>query len=284
MKKNVLILGSSGMLGHVVFDYLMSLQQSYVIFDVSRRIKRSNKTILLDVTDSEGLGQLMRKIKPDYIINCVGALKRQCAHSSVDAIKLNALLPSMLEDLCLENDARLIHISTDCVYDGQRGHYSENSPKLAQDVYGLSKNLGETRSSNNLTLRTSIIGPELKVDTQGLFDWFYHEEFPKGYTESIWGGVTTLELAKHIERSMRLELKGHYNVTNGVPISKYDLLILINKIWFDSSKEIIETRGDVCNRSLSSVKSVFDVKGYSEMLLELKDWMIKRSSIYPRYF
>ena len=128
--------------------------------------------------------------------------------------------------------AKLIHISTDCVFSGRQGMYADNDFRDADDIYGRSKALGEIFSDKDLTIRTSIIGPELKRYGEGLFHWFMSQrERVNGYTKVFWSGVTTLELAKAIEYSLDNDVTGLFQLSNGVRISKYDLLVLFNEIF-----------------------------------------------------
>lgn len=235
----VLVLGASGMLGHAVIrvlsqdtrhDVFASVRSSaalrYFTADVA-----SNIITGVDVENTDVLMRLFSRIRPDAVVNCVGLVKQFAeAEDPLLALPVNALLPHRLAHLCDLVRARLIHISTDCVFSGTKGGYSEADPVDAQDLYGRSKILGEVDYPHAVTLRTSIIGPELN-SSHGLIGWFLSQQAPiKGYTRAIFSGLPTCELAKVIlDRVLpNPELQGLYQVA-AEPISKYDLLRLVNR-------------------------------------------------------
>lgn len=264
-KKKVLIIGATGMLGHVVHKYFEQLD----IYELNNSVYRSplnNQSIVCNVKDQSAVAELFKQIKPEIVINCVGALMQESNNNPTSAIYLNALFPNVLKDLCNQYHTKLVHISTDCVFSGKKGAYSEEDFRDADDVYGRSKALGEIFDSPHCTLRTSIIGPELKNGT-GLFHWFMKQEGEvKGYTKAYWSGVTTLELAKAIHKAIKNNLEGLYHVTNGDKISKHDLLHLFNK-HRNSPLSIVPYDGYVADKSLvKSGKFDFEVPGYEEMV------------------
>uniref|UniRef100_UPI0028AB8762 sugar nucleotide-binding protein n=1 Tax=Empedobacter sp. TaxID=1927715 RepID=UPI0028AB8762 len=194
--KKILVLGAAGMAGHVVYTYLTELNKYEVIGTTnSNNIKGVN--IKLNIFDKDEVEKTIKKLQPDIIVNCIGMLIRTSRTNPDQTIYGNAYFPYILKDLADKNNAKLIHISTDCVFSGKIGGYTENSFKDATDVYGLSKNLGEIIDDKNLTIRTSIIGPELKQNGEGLFHWFMQQDrIVNGFKSNFWSGVTTLELAK----------------------------------------------------------------------------------------
>jgi dTDP-4-dehydrorhamnose reductase len=237
IKKKVLIIGSTGMLGHQVYRYFKKNENKYDIVDIVYRTKISSESIVFDVTKKENLEKLIKKITPDYIINCVGILISGSKNNIENSIYINAYLPHLLAKICLEIKAKLIHISTDCVFSGLKGKYCEDDEKDGRDNYAKTKGLGEVTYDNHLTLRTSIIGPELKNNGEGLLHWFLNQkEIIFGYTKAIWSGVTTFELARFIDFAIDKDLKGLYHITNNSSISKYELLKLFAKY---SKREII---------------------------------------------
>jgi dTDP-4-dehydrorhamnose reductase len=229
-KKKVLIIGATGMLGHMVHKYFTKLD-TYELYNSVYRTPLNNQSIICNVKDQNAVATLFEQTKPDVVINCVGALTQESKTNPTSAIYLNALFPNILKDLCNKYQAKLIHVSTDCVFSGKKGAYSEEDFRDADDVYGRSKALGEIFDAPHCTLRTSIIGPELK-DGTGLFHWFMKQEGEvRGFTNAYWSGVTTLELAKAIDKAISNDLKGLFHVTNGEVISKYDLLKLVKDIY-----------------------------------------------------
>ena len=228
LKKKVLVLGSTGMLGHQVVNYLKDFGD-FIIDDFSYRNKLRKSTIILDAMDKSSLERAILKLKPDFIINCIGILVNG-SQNKERAIYLNAYLPHQLKTIAKNINSKLIHISTDCVFSGLKGQYIETDPRDGQDVYSQTKILGEVIDDTNLTLRTSIIGPELKNYGEGLFHWFMNQSDDiSGYTKTIWSGVTTIELAKTIKWSIDNHIAGLYHVTNNSSISKHDLLKLFQK-------------------------------------------------------
>lgn len=283
-KKKILLLGATGMAGHVAYHYLKETNK-YEIIDVVFRNKLTADSIVLDVTDKHATEELIKTVKPNIIVNCIGILIKGSRQHPDNAIYINAYFPHLLERLSSEINAKLIHISTDCVFSGKKGNYTEYDFKDADDVYGRSKALGEVVNDKDLTIRTSIIGPEIKTDGEGLFHWFMSQEYEvKGYSSAIWGGVTTLELAKAIEKSIDNNLIGLIHLSNGEKIDKYTLLDLLKRIW---DRRIVLTKDEsfVIDKSISmSDKFNFDIPSYSEMLIELKDWMYEKNNLYSKYY
>ena len=280
--KKVLILGSGGMLGHMVYHYFKSLNK-YNIIDASFPLKVNSGSHLIDVTNKIELEGFILSNKPDIIINCIGVLLKGSSEDPSNAIYLNAYFPHQLSKILRSYGGKLIHISTDCVFSGKKGAYVETDIKDARDTYGLSKALGEIDNSYDLTMRTSIIGPELKKNGEGLFHWFMNQTGSiNGFTKMIWGGVTTLELAKAIHAAIEQELTGLIHITNGQPISKYYLVTLINKIWKNNQTIIVSTTGKMVNKSLSSCRSDFDftINSYSKMLTDQYEWMLLNENLY----
>ena len=241
MKKKVLILGGTGMLGHMLFTQL-SLQKDLDVYATARTSSGLRqwfppdlvKKIRADV-DADNFDTIIRafaSIRPDIVINCIGLIKQlPMASDPLSAITINSLLPHRISMICRSAGARMIHISTDCVFDGKKGNYTKTDPSNADDLYGRSKFLGEVAYPPHcLTLRTSIIGHELKGKF-GLIEWFLaQKEKVNGFTHAIYSGFPTVELAHIITEYIlpNKDLNGVYHVSSD-PISKYDLLKLVAK-------------------------------------------------------
>ena len=283
--KKIMILGSSGMLGHIVYYYLKSLNK-YNILDASFHVKLHEKTKLLDVTKASEVEQYITTEKPDVIINCIGILIKGSSSDPSNAIYINSYFPHQLSKIIRKTEGRLIHISTDCVFSGKKGEYNENDFRDADDIYGRSKALGEIINEFDTTLRTSIIGPELKQNGEGLFHWFIKQKGEiKGFTKAFWGGVTTLELAKAIEAVIQQNITGLIHVTNGQSISKFEMISLFKEIWNKNDIAISEVEGKNADKSLKSVRSDFNysVPSYKEMFMEQFDWMQVHNDLYKQY-
>ena len=256
----ILILGGDGMLGHQLLKHLqprhdvkVSLRQDLDAYASFNMFSRKNAYDAIDIRSLERLVEVMADFRPEAVINAVGIVKQRAdAKESIPSLEINALLPHRLTVLCKGIGARLIHLSTDCIFSGKKGSYLESDPSDAEDLYGKTKFLGEVHEANSLTLRTSIIGRELSRHTS-LLDWFLAQTGTvKGFTKAIYSGFTTLEMARIIEK-MLLEYpdaSGVYQVSSD-PINKYELLLLIReKLGLDI--EIVPDEIFCCDRSLNS--------------------------------
>ena len=282
-KQKILVLGSTGMLGHQVVNYLTTFA-SLDVFDMSYRSKLRKNTIVMDVMDANVLEKEISSIKPDFIVNCIGVLIKG-SKNEANAIYLNSYLPHRLKDLAEEFNSKLIHISTDCVFSGKIGQYVETDHRDGEGVYSKTKTLGEVIDDHNLTIRTSIIGPELKANGEGLFDWFMRQDkIVSGYTEHVWSGVTTLELAKSIKWSIDHDLTGLYHITNNLSITKYNLLKLFNK-HTGKSIQIEPVSGTKVDKSFVDTRLCldYDIPSYDEMVFDMIFNMEHGSNQYRNY-
>lgn len=281
----VLILGSNGMAGHMVSSYLSTLPR-YKIINASRT--SAIEELRFDATIPETVENLLTFSKPDVIVNCVGLLVKQSNNNPLRAALTNSVFPHLLAEHTKKKGLRLIHISTDCVFSGNSGPYVEIDLTDALDIYGKSKAIGEVIDENNLTIRTSIIGPEISDHATGLFDWFMHEvEDVNGFARVIWSGVTTLELSKAIDFVIADNpISGLLHLTNNIGLSKYILLKLIKKIWGIKRGKIREEINPRQNKALVTARRDFDydVPPYAAMLQDLKNWMISHPKQYSHYF
>lgn len=271
--KKVIVFGSSGMAGHIVTRYLKSLNK-YKILNASRS-KLDEDTYIIDVFNKLKVIEYIKQEKPNVIINCIGTLiKESDSHPDI-AIYINSYFPRYLEKIGFKIGYKLIHLSTDCVFSGDKGNYSEYDEKDGKTIYAKTKSLGEIINDKDLTIRTSIIGPELKADGEGLFHWFLSQEKAvNGYNKVLWTGITTLELAKAMETFIDKDITGLYHLVPGNKISKYELLKLIKKIWTFPLK-IIKSDIPINNKSLINNRRdfIYDIPKYEDMLNELYDWM-----------
>jgi dTDP-4-dehydrorhamnose reductase len=237
----VLILGGAGMLGHKLYQAYRSRYETWVTLrgklpDYARfhLFERDCAIDGVDAFNFDTLVQAVARARPDVVVNCIGVIKQLSAASDpVMGLTINALLPHRLAALSQAAGARLIHISTDCVFSGRKGGYTEADPSDAEDLYGRTKFLGEVVGPPALTLRTSIIGRELYTSS-GLVEWFLSQagRRVRGFTGAIYSGFTTLELARVIAHVIEEapDLTGLYQVSSN-PISKYDLLLLLREAY-----------------------------------------------------
>lgn len=236
----ILVLGASGMLGTAVLR-TFAASEGYAVIGAVRSTSPRLAAIAggaelitgLDAANADSLAQIVAQARPDVMINCVGLIKQLSAGNEVaSAVPLNTLLPHRLVALAAIARARLVHVSTDCVFSGSRGHYREADTPDATDVYGLSKYLGEVGGDCAITLRTSIIGHELH-SANGLIEWFLSQKQGiRGYTRAIFSGLPTVELARIIRDHVLPDasLTGLYHVS-AEPIAKYDLLQLVGRAY-----------------------------------------------------
>ncbi|MGW8958997.1 dTDP-4-dehydrorhamnose reductase family protein [Paenibacillus sp. NPDC055715] len=281
----LLILGGNGMAGHVLVNYFQK-QGGYNVFYTTRDSKNKGG-LLLDVNDSFMVEQLVRSVRPDIIINAVGVLNQHAGEDQVTAYQINGLLPHLLQRTADSIGARFIHISTDCVFEGKRvpGLYQETDQPDGTSAYALTKILGEVKAPGHLTIRTSIIGPEIRPGGIGLLNWFLQQSGDvDGYRQVFWNGVTTLELAKAIRVLMNEPLDGLIHLVHPEPISKHDLLLLFKDIWKREDIRIVPKDEPVQDRTLRSTRTdlLYDVSHYSIMLKELLEWTeAQRNNVGP---
>lgn len=255
----ILVLGASGMLGSAMLRVLSADQRHDVVgsvrsFSALRHFSPSLAAKIVtgvDVENVDALQGLFAQTRPDVVINCVGLIKQLAqADDPLVALPINALLPHRLARLCDLVGARLVHISTDCVFSGSKGNYTEADYPDAEDLYGRSKLLGEVDYPNAVTLRTSIIGEELD-SAHGLVGWFLsQQQGVKGYTRAIFSGLPTFELARVVNEYVLPDpqLHGLYQVA-AAPISKYDLLGIVNSVY-GKGLAITPSEAVVIDRSL----------------------------------
>ncbi|GAA0699105.1 SDR family oxidoreductase [Paraclostridium ghonii] len=283
--KRVLLFGATGMAGHMVTMYLSNIKEKYKVFNVCHRNKLNKNSILCDIDDINHVNEIIQNVNPDVIINCIGVLNKVAEANIKNTVYINTFFPKFLARIGEIKNIKIIHLSTDCVFNGLKGRYSEQSFKDEEGIYGLSKNLGELEEKNCLTIRTSIIGPELK-NGSGLFNWFMGKKGTiKGFSNVFWSGITTLELSKVIDKALDTNIEGIYNITPGYKISKYDLLNII-KDEFKKDDIIIEKNNTIVgDKSLVTIKKDFDYKvpSYEAMIKEMSIWMQKNKDLYKIY-
>lgn len=281
----VLILGAGGMAGHTITLYFK--EKGYDITALTTHTFNLCDNIVGDASDFDSLEQIIEKGGYEVIINCVGILNQFAEQNPQIAKKLNADLPHFIADVTRKTSCKLIHMSTDCVFAGNTGPYKEHSLKDGKTVYDITKANGEIIDDKNLTFRNSIIGPDIKPEGIGLFNWFMKQNASvKGFTKAIWTGVTTLTLAKAMEAAIQQDLCGLYNLVNNQSISKYDLLRLFNKYCKSNPIEIIPSEELILDKTLICTRTDFnfEVPSYEQMVVEMKEWISSHRNIYPSYY
>nr|WP_276559053.1 SDR family oxidoreductase [Fluoribacter dumoffii] len=282
-------MGVTGMLGSAVFHTFS--QSDTQVFGTLRDKKyvryfpehaHSHLITNVDVLDMDSLFKVFELVRPDVVINCVGLIKQLAtAKDPLVVLPINAMLPHRLAKLCALSHARLIHISTDCVFSGQKGLYLEHDVSDAEDLYGKSKYIGEiTELPHAITLRTSIIGHELNSN-HALLEWFLSQENEvNGFTKAVFSGLPTFELARIIRDYVipHPELSGLYHVAAS-PINKYDLLALIAEIYGKKIR-IIANEQLVIDRSLNGERFKKATSYNAPSWPELIEFMHETSKFY----
>lgn len=281
----ILIVGASGMLGNALFR-LFSSYADMQVFGTLRN-EGSKKLFegrfhlnLISGVDVERADQLMRtidEVRPNVVINCIGLVKQLSeASDPLLAIPINSLLPHRMARICSMTGARFIHLSTDCVFSGSKGLYTESDQPDARDLYGLSKYLGEVSESNAITLRTSIIGHELQ-GAKSLIDWFLSQKSNiRGFRRAIFSGFPTVEIGKIIKDYVLANpsLNGLYHLSSD-PINKYDLLKMVAK-EYKKNIDIIPDDDFKIDRSLDSSRfrldTGFQPKPWTQLVSEMHEF------------
>lgn len=279
----VLILGGDGMLGHQLTQVLgvnhtvmATLRQKVDAYADFPQFNSENSYFSVEVTDYVRLQDVLSRFKPEAIVNAVGIVKqRKSSKDSIPSLEINALFPHRLAELAKEHKSRVIHVSTDCVFDGATGNYTENDAITAKDLYGMSKYLGELHDDHCLTIRTSIIGLELKRKSS-LIEWFLTQEGEiNGFENAIFSGFTTKELSRVISKMLLEypEASGLYHASMD-PINKFELLTRYRDLL---GKDITIAKNTEfhCQRALDSTRFRTEFKyappTWEETLKELAD-------------
>ena len=239
-----------------------------------------------DATDPRFIKELIGADRFDTVINCIGLLNQACEDRKAAAAYLNGYFPHQLAALTEGTRTQIIHMSTDCVFSGKRGQYTEEDLPDGSTFYDRSKALGELEDEKNITLRNSIVGPDINPKGIGLLNWFLQQKGQvNGYTGAMWTGQTTLQLAKTMEAAARERAHGLYNTVPDTSISKCDLLGLFNRYIRRDKIEILPVDKMAADKSLKRTRWDFGYKipDYETMVAELADWMRDHRSLYPHY-
>lgn len=284
MSKSVLVVGASGMAGHVIATYLR--EQGHSVTTTTNSRKFDDQSITLDLTDKQSLLDFLASNEFDVVVNCAGILVKASEEHKDLSTYVNAHFPHLLEAYYADSPTKIIHLSTDCVFSGKHAPYYENSFMDGEMFYDKSKALGEIINEKDLTFRMSIIGPDMQADGTGLFNWFYQQSGDiNGYTGSIWNGITTIELAKAIHEAIAVDLTGLYHLVSKQGISKFDLLGLFKKVFNREDISIHPTEGVTHDKTLVNTREdfAFTVPSYEDMIIEMKQWIDNHPAYYRHY-
>lgn len=279
-----LVLGASGMAGHVIALHLK--ERGHDVVGFSRRRVGSVESVAGDAMDAALLEGVVREGGFDVVVNAVGVLNRDAEEHRDRAAYLNAYLPHRLAALTADLPTRVVHMSTDCVFRGNTGPYTESSFPDGETFYDRSKALGELVDAKNLTLRNSIVGPDVNEEGIGLFNWFMRQEGPvKGFTGAIWTGLTTVELARAIEAAALEGATGLVNLVPDESISKFELLRLFNERLRGGRVEIVPSGGLSLDKTLVRTSDALSFRAapYEEQVSEMAAWIRSHADLYPHY-
>jgi dTDP-4-dehydrorhamnose reductase len=279
--KKILVIGIKGMAGHLIFKLLPKLGD-YDVFGLGRNIEASDRIFNLDVSNTNILNEILT-LQFDVIINCIGILNKEAEDKPDKAIWFNSYFPHLLESITNHTKTKVISISTDCVFSGKKGDYTETDFRDGEGFYAMSKAIGEIVNSKDLTIRTSIIGPELNVNGIGLFHWFMQQkDSAMGYSKAYWSGITTVELTKVIHQTILQNITGLIIVAANPKIDKFSLLRLFNKVFRDNTLTITESSKYKVDKSMYSSRTDFKytVPAYEEMIQEMKEWIETHNIVY----
>lgn len=281
---NVLVLGAGGMAGHVVALYLR--ENGHTVDTLSAKHALDKDTHLIDVTDQRTFKAFLDAHTYDVVINCIGLLVKPSEERKDLAVYINSYLPHFLEQYYRNRKTKVIHISTDAVFSGMNAPYQEDSPYNGESFYGRTKAIGEIINDKDLTFRMSIIGPAMAQDGTGLFNWFYMQTREiTGYTNAIWNGITTLELAKGITAAIKQDIVGVYHLVPEENISKFDLLQLFQETFNRKEIRVRPAAGKTVDLSLTNTRKDFrhHVPGYKTMVHDMKTWIYNHPTLYKHY-
>jgi dTDP-4-dehydrorhamnose reductase len=278
-----LVLGASGMAGHVICIYLKELGHKVVGY--SRRPVDFVDSIIGDARDVEKLEGIIKAGSFYAVINAIGILNQSAEADKEAAAFLNGYLPHFLAKIVKDTPTQIIHMSTDCVFSGNTGPNEENAFRDGETFYDRSKAIGELNDDKNITLRNSIVGPDINENGIGLLNWFMKQQEVNGYTHVMWTGLTTLQLAKTMEAAAKVKAYGLVNMVYNENISKYNLLFLFNH--YMRNDEVMIHPYDEFLSDKTLVRNNFDfeymVPDYETMVSEMAAWMMEHKKLYPHY-
>lgn len=279
-----LVLGCNGMAGHTISLYLKEKGHEVIGFD--RTKSQYIDSFSGDARDTEYLRKNILSGNYDSIINCIGILNQYAEQNKALATFLNSYFPHFLVETTLDTNTQVIQMSTDCVFSGKRGEYTEADFRDGETFYDRSKALGEIDDNKNITLRNSIVGPDINPQGIGLLNWFLQQDgVINGYTKAMWTGQTTLQLAKTMEAAAISKAHGLYNTVPDHSVSKFVLLKLFNHYLKQDALVINPVEGINLDKSLKRTRFDFNyiIPDYETMIAEMAQWILAHREMYPHY-
>lgn len=279
-----LVLGCNGMAGHTISLYLKEKGHEVIGFD--RTKSQYIDSFSGDARNTEYLRKNILSGNYDSIINCIGILNQYAEQNKALATFLNSYFPHFLVETTSNTSTQVIHMSTDCVFSGKRGEYTEADFRDGETFYDRSKALGEIDDNKNITLRNSIVGPDINPQGIGLLNWFLQQDgVINGYTKAMWTGQTTLQLAKTMEAAAISKAHGLYNTVPDHSVSKFVLLKLFNHYLKQDALVINPVEGINLDKSLKRTRFDFNyiIPDYETMIAEMAQWILAHKEMYPHY-
>lgn len=266
----LLILGSDGMVGHVVTLYLQ--EHGHIVDGIGEKDSA--------LEDYPALENLILTGSYDAVINCTAIINQDAEVDKVGAVRVNSLLPHFLEYATAKSKTVIVHRSTDCIFSGAKGKYALDDWPDATSFYARSKALGELNNDKDITIRTSLVGPEKDEGGSGLFNWFYNQkDVVNGFANAIWTGLTTIEFAREIEWLLMNKKHGVFQLVPDCAIGKYDLLCLFEK-YYPGGRKIKRIDNERVDKSLIPVCDELNVADYETQIAEMRKWTDDHKSIY----
>lgn len=282
------VCGCNGMAGHTISLYLQ--EQGHQVYGFDLQKSKYIKSFAGNAFDTDAIANAIKVGKYDTVINCIGVLNNFAENNHALAAFLNGYFPHFLAKITEETDTQVIHMTTDCVFSGKKGNYTEHDLRDGETFYDRSKALGEIEDGKNISLRNSIVGADINPNGIGLLNWFMNNtngESPvvNGYTKAMWTGQCTYQLAKTMEAAARERAHGLVNAVPESDISKYELLKLFNKYLRGGRVTINPVEGVNADKSLKRTNWDFNyrIPDYEQMVSEMADWIFKHKDLYPHY-
>lgn len=282
------ICGCNGMAGHTISLYLQ--EQGHDVYGFDLKESKLIKSFAGNAFDTETIAKAIKEGNYDTVINCIGVLNQFAENNHALAAFLNSYFPHFLAKTTEGTDTQVIHMTTDCVFSGKKGSYTEHDLRDGETFYDRSKALGELDDEKNLSLRNSIVGADINPNGIGLLNWFMNNtkdehSVVNGYTKAMWTGQCTYQLAKTMEAAAKERAHGLINAVPDTDISKYELLKLFNIYLRGGRVQINPIEGVNADKSLKRTNWDFAYKipDYEQMVAEMADWIYRHKELYPHY-
>lgn len=279
-----LVLGASGMAGHVIAIYLR--EKGHDVVGLTRKPVSFVQNITLDAEDAYALRRVVEDGNYDVVVNAIGLLNQEAEDFKASAVYLNAYLPHYLASITRNSTTRIFHMSTDCVFAGNTGPYTEKTTPDGRTFYDRTKALGELVDHKNMTFRNSIVGPDISPNGIGLFNWFMKQSGTvDGYVKAMWNGITTIELARAMMIAAEGTSTGLVNLVPDAPVSKYELLCMFNQAIRGGELVIRPKNPFVLDKTLKRENEQFPykVRNYASQISTMREWIIDHQYLYPHY-